>query len=1542
MPKRRRGENLLGKDLDIYIPIKFDIETTRTELKKVLGKLSTEFDLNFNLKNVEAQIKNIAKTNSEVVNKDFNNELYIKLWKAQEKTIERTRKAEQEQQKWIKKANLEREKALQYEQKTEIALEKQQQKREENISKLKEQAEIIKQNTLSDLDVFKHQYKGHYNVDEVKKFENAIRGLKVENGKLNVSEKQLNSQFKQLKNNARIVRGEIDSSKTALSSFSNELKVAISRTFTWATAMTAFYGTLRQVKNGIGFLTTLDKSLTEISIVTGKTREQTRNLALEYNSLAKTMGKTTKPFTDASVKYYRQGKQQNEVLEMTKATTIGASIANLELAQTAEYLTSTMNGMHISFNRSMDVVDKFSKVGASAGTSFEELAEAMSKTASAADVSGVSIDKLISYIGTVSEVTRESAKSIGNSFKTIFARFSKLNELGALIDEEGNTIPINKVDSALQDIGVSLKNAEGQIRSLSDVLDDVGVKWDGLDRNTKAYLATVLAGVRQQNRLIALFNNYSRSLELANVSLNSQGAALKQYDAYLQSTEAKINKFIATLEGFWLKLISGDSINSIIDFGTSLVEILDRVVNKIGLLTTATIALTSVVAIFKAKQLTGLIASLGETALAFAACAKGESIFTVATVGASLATEGLITSLTLLAANPVVQVLVGITAIVGGMVALINHTEKLREETEKINKAQTAFNETLKEYNDTLDENKVKTLANQLRELKSATNYEENIKKIKELKEELKDMMPDNPNYDVITIKLSNLENKIKTVTIAEEKYNKAKETAEALDYKSYQNTIRKIASKVKEIDSEKRLVEQYEQSVKQGKEDLELKKKLINKYPEYLSYLDDNKEMIDLNTGALKDNLSMQENLAKVEIVSAQTSMRASYEKTQQIYNDTKARIDMLEQERKAIEAANPAKLFEDLGIDNVYTNSMNKGMSKKLTNNETILTQQKKNMMVLGETLGIQKEFINTSPDDLLKAYSQSLFPINKKSDSPSSASDYQSKLDKFFNTIQLITQAESDLKEIQDQINMSTETNRIPLIQKEIDMQNKLIELNKDLLSQQIEARQELAKKFDKYGFIDISEDLETLNINMDEYNKLSTKAKKGQKSQREIVDELVNSFNNLNGSIDSTEDSIRGANKAIYDLNSSFEEQTEKLADKVVDTYKEMYKLQKESKLKSLDKEMDAEERRHKKVLDNYKEELDEYEEVINKKLKLLDRQNDKEDFNRELNKLQSERDDIKNQISTLSLDDSVEARAKIFDLNKELADKEEEIEKIQSDRTRQLRKDNLQDELDTYRKEIEEKQNAENKKFEKTKNRLELEREYITEYYDNMINDERKYAAIREEIIKGHLSSVLSDFDDFSNGVYGKLSYVGESIRNNILDRIREVKAELNSVSSYSGSSRSSSSSGNVHADYINKNVSGGMNAYNNDLDRRLSEAQKNNDYSTMLNIVNEKKRIGVLHDGGTVGGTSFNPQTEEIVKLLKGEEVFNEHQLLNIPNIFGDIIRKIIPKQLTPAGATGNNTYNLTCRFDNFRGTKKDGENVFKTIENGLRRMGKK
>lgn len=84
--------------------------------------------------------------------------------------------------------------------------------------------------------------------------------------------------------------------------------------------------------------------------------------------------------------------------------------------------------------------------------------------------------------------------SLEYKVKTIVANFAEFSEDPSAVTEDGTSI--NDVDEALKTVGIQLLDTSGQMRDLGDVIDELGEQWDGLDRNTRSYLATTIAGTR--------------------------------------------------------------------------------------------------------------------------------------------------------------------------------------------------------------------------------------------------------------------------------------------------------------------------------------------------------------------------------------------------------------------------------------------------------------------------------------------------------------------------------------------------------------------------------------------------------------------------------------------------------------------------------------------------------------------------------------------------------------------------------------------------------------------------------------------------------------------------------------------------------------------------------------------------------------------------------------------------------------------------------------------------------------------------------------
>lgn len=177
-----------------------------------------------------------------------------------------------------------------------------------------------------------------------------------------------------------------------------------------ASVTTVFYSAIHQVQQGISFINEMNKTMTNIAMITGMTSEQTQELMKNYSELAGALHETTSSLSQASEEFLRSGNSIDDTNKLLQASTVMSKIAGQSQQESAQALISVMNSYKLSASDMIGVVDKMVAVDNTSATSTKELSEAIQKVASSAQNAGISLPELISYIGTISSVTRQSAK----------------------------------------------------------------------------------------------------------------------------------------------------------------------------------------------------------------------------------------------------------------------------------------------------------------------------------------------------------------------------------------------------------------------------------------------------------------------------------------------------------------------------------------------------------------------------------------------------------------------------------------------------------------------------------------------------------------------------------------------------------------------------------------------------------------------------------------------------------------------------------------------------------------------------------------------------------------------------------------------------------------------------------------------------------------------------------------------------------------------------------------------------------------------------
>ena len=356
----------------------------------------------------------------------------------------------------------------------------------------------------------------------------------------------------------------------------SQMGETMANTVKWGIASSVMNSFTSSVQQAFQYVKSLDSALTDIRIVTGDSAEQMQNFAVQANQAAQALGRSTMDYSKAALTFYQQGLDEQAVQARTQATLQAQNITGAG-DEMADYLTAVWNGYKVANEEAELYVDKLAAVADSSASNMSQLAIAMSKVASTANAMGVDVDSLNAQIATIVATTRQAPESVGNALKTIYAR---INDIATGAD--GAEVSLGNYSEKMAQVGFSVLDANGNLRDTGDVIDQIGGKWQTLSREQQIYLARTMAGQRQYNNLIALFDNWSKYSDLVNVSMQSQGSLVQKNSIYMESLSAKMEQLGAAGERVKAALINEEDLKGIVELGTGLTNLLGNFIESIG------------------------------------------------------------------------------------------------------------------------------------------------------------------------------------------------------------------------------------------------------------------------------------------------------------------------------------------------------------------------------------------------------------------------------------------------------------------------------------------------------------------------------------------------------------------------------------------------------------------------------------------------------------------------------------------------------------------------------------------------------------------------------------------------------------------------------------------------------------------------------------------------------------------------------------------------------------------------------------------------
>ena len=310
----------------------------------------------------------------------------------------------------------------------------------------------------------------------------------------------------------------------------------------------------------------VEASFAKINVILGGTQKQIEEFGNGIFKVAQNTATSFDQVAEGALELARQGLGVAESLSRVETALKLVRVAGIDSKEAVAGLTAAIKGFEGAGLTVAAIGDKLAEVDTKFAVSTEDLINGLERASASARVAGVSFDELLGVITTVQERTQRGGAVIGNAFKTIFARLGRTDTL-----------------QALQDLGISVLDAQGNVRSAVPLFQELATELDrlGLKSIEAGEIIQKVAGVRQRDILISLVEDlnsgqsqFAKSLE---VSAGAAGA-LDAKNAKLNDTlEALINNL--TVGGQKLASVLGEV--GFTDTAKDLLKLFGDIVNSI-------------------------------------------------------------------------------------------------------------------------------------------------------------------------------------------------------------------------------------------------------------------------------------------------------------------------------------------------------------------------------------------------------------------------------------------------------------------------------------------------------------------------------------------------------------------------------------------------------------------------------------------------------------------------------------------------------------------------------------------------------------------------------------------------------------------------------------------------------------------------------------------------------------------------------------------------------------------------------------------------
>lgn len=301
-----------------------------------------------------------------------------------------------------------------------------------------------------------------------------------------------------------------------------------------------------------------EAAMSEVKAISGATSEEFAQLTEKANQMG-AVTKFTASESAEAFKYMAQaGWDAKEMMDGIEGLMSLAAASGEDLGTTSDIVTDALTAFGMSAKESGRFADVMAMAANATNTDVAKMGDTFKYVAPVAGALGYSIEDTAVAIGLMAN-NGIKASQAGTSLRSLLTNL---------------THPVGQAEDAINDLGISITNADGSVKPLSQTLQELRSKFSALSEAERAQYAAMLAGQEGMSGLLAIVNASDQDFaDLTEQINNSSGAAQEMADIMMDNLAGKFELFTGALDS--MKMSLGEK------FKPYLMEALDWLTNKV-------------------------------------------------------------------------------------------------------------------------------------------------------------------------------------------------------------------------------------------------------------------------------------------------------------------------------------------------------------------------------------------------------------------------------------------------------------------------------------------------------------------------------------------------------------------------------------------------------------------------------------------------------------------------------------------------------------------------------------------------------------------------------------------------------------------------------------------------------------------------------------------------------------------------------------------------------------------------------------------------